>query len=310
MKCKKLWKRERECMDTKLQKNRLGFYEIIDKPTVEELQAYYAKKYFQDAKGSYELKYTKDELKYFQIKLEQRYAALQDIQSKLDIFNPGSFLDVGCGEGYAMAYFKEQGYTIKGLDFSAAGVASKNPKCLDALITGDLFQLLQSEVESGRRYDIVWLQNVLEHVLDPIDLMKTLHNLVSTTGIAVVTVPNDCSSVQQDALDRGHIDQSFWVAIPDHISYFDKDSLNNIARETNWEMVDLLGDFPIDWYLYHPGSNYVMNPKVGKHAHYARVQLEILLAENHIQDTLELWRAIGKMGLGRDLTAFIAPIKE
>jgi hypothetical protein len=56
-----------------------------------------------------------------------------------------------------MAYFREQGYDIKGLNFSSTEVESKNPECLNALITGDLFELLQSEISSGKCYDIVWL---------------------------------------------------------------------------------------------------------------------------------------------------------
>jgi 2-polyprenyl-3-methyl-5-hydroxy-6-metoxy-1,4-benzoquinol methylase len=297
-------------VDPRLKQHPLGFYEIAEKPTVKELQEYYAEKYYQDAKGSYEHEYTQDELKYFRSRLVQHHAALKAVQSQASISGGGRFLDVGCGEGFAMAYFREQGYDIKGLDFSSAGVESKNPQCLDVLITGDLFELLQSEISSGKRYDIVWLQNVLEHVLDPVDLMKTLRNLIAPDGVAVITVPNDCSSTQKEALVRGHIDQPFWVVPPDHLSYFSNASLNNIARETGWEVADLLGDFPIDWYLYHPGSNYVMNPLAGKNAHWARVQLENLFAEKPVEDVLGLWRAMAKVGSGRDLTGFITPISD
>ena len=294
-------------MDPRLQQHPLGFYEIAEKPTVDELQKHYAEKYYQDAKGSYEHEYNRDELKCFRSRLEQRYSALKAVQPRASNMEEGSFLDVGCGEGYAMAYFREQGYTVKGLDFSSAGVESKNPECLDALITGDLFELLQSEINSGKQYDIVWLQNVLEHVLDPVDLMKTLRNLISPEGVAVISVPNDYSSIQREALERGHIDRPFWVVPPEHLSYFDNSSLTNIARETGWEIADLLGDFPIDWYLYHPGSNYVMDSTTGKNVHWARVQLELLFAEKPIEDVLELWRAMAKVGSGRVLTVFITP---
>ena len=294
-------------MDSKLQQHPLGFYEITEKPSVDELQRYYAEKYYQNAERSYEHEYTQDELKYFRGRLEQHHAALKAIKPQAITSGEASFLDVGCGEGYAMAYFREQGYTIKGLDFSTAGVESKNPGCLDALITGDLFELLQSEISLGKCYDIVWLQNVLEHVLDPVDLMKTLRNLISPAGVAVITVPNDYSIIQKEALERGHIDRPFWVTPPDHLSYFDNASLTNIAQATGWEVGDILGDFPIDWYLYHPGSNYVMDSSVGRNAHCARVQLENLIGLQSIDNVLNLWRAMAKVGSGRALTAFITP---
>ena len=49
-------------MDPRLKKHPLGFWEIAVKPTEKELQKYYADKYYQDGKGSYELEYSEDEI--------------------------------------------------------------------------------------------------------------------------------------------------------------------------------------------------------------------------------------------------------
>ena len=231
-------------MDSRLRKHPLGYWEIEHKPTSEELQKYYADKYYQEGKGSYELEYSSDELSYFNAKLEQRWAVLQRYLST--ITGQPRMLDLGCGEGYALAFFKCKGWSAKGLDFSSAGVALKNPSCLDALVTGDLFALLEAEIEAGETYDVVWLQNVLEHVLDPLDLLNSLRRLVAPGGVAVVTVPNDCSVTQRAALSSQHIDNAFWVVPPDHLTYFDRDSLANTANQTGWQAVEMLGDFPVD----------------------------------------------------------------
>ena len=294
-------------MNSRLQKNPIGFYELAEKTSAQELKKYYEDKYYQEAKGSYELEYTPDELKYFKVRLEQHEAVINACHPPSKTSGTKSFLDVGCGEGYAMSYFRRQGYSVRGLDFSSAGMQSKNPECLDSLITGDVGELLQAEINSSKCYDVIWLQNVLEHVLDPVELLRALRNLVSPEGIAVITVPNDCSNIQREALERGHIDREFWVVPPDHQSYFDNEGLANIACETGWHVMDLLGDFPIDWYLYHPGSNYVSNPSVGKDAHWARVQLELLFSKKPIEDVLGFKRGIAKIGSGRDLTIFVTP---
>jgi 2-polyprenyl-3-methyl-5-hydroxy-6-metoxy-1,4-benzoquinol methylase len=293
-------------LDQRLRKHPLGFWEIAVKPTSQELQQYYADKYYQEAKGSYELEYTKDELLYFSAKLEQRFAVIQCYLPSLGSVAK-RMLDVGCGEGYALAYFRKQGWSAKGIDFSSAGVSSKNPDCLDALATGDIFALLQSEITSGATYDVVWLQNVLEHVINPLDLLKSLRTLVAPGGLAVVTVPNDCSVTQRGALTYGHIDSAFWVAPPDHLTYFDHASLTNAANETGWECAEMLGDFPVDWFLFHPGSNYVRDKSAGKAAHKARVQLENIIHEQPIEDVLRFWSATAKLGIGRDITAFLRP---
>ena len=294
-------------MEQQLKQHSLGFWEVINKPTPEELQQYYADKYYQEAKGSYELEYTTEELLYFRAKLEQRSAILQRYLPRLCGEGSGRLLDVGCGEGYTLAFFRENGWLVKGIDFSAAGVKSKNPGCQDALVTGDIFTLLQAEISAGKTYDVVWLQNVLEQVIDPLALLISLRTLVSPNGVAVVTVPNDCSITQRVALDKRHIDSASWVVSPDHLTYFNYNSLLVTSEPMGWECAEILGDFPIDWFLYHPGSNYVRDKTLGKAAHRARVQLENLIHEQPIEDVIRFWSATARLGLGRDITAFLRP---
>ena len=297
-------------MDHRLKRHVLGYWEVAVKPTTAELQSYYANKYYQEGKGSYALAYGVDELAYFKAKLEQRWHVLNPLLFQKKQHAPKKMLDVGCGEGYALAFFQNKGLDVRGFDFSSAGVESKNPACRDALVTGDVFDLLQKEILSGRKYDVVWLQNVLEHVLDPIDLLQSLRKLVASDGVAVVTVPNDCSIVQKAARQHGHIDSAFWVSPPDHLSYFDAGSLNAIARHANWDCVMTLGDFPVDWLLFHPGSNYVREKALGGGAHRARVQIENLIHEQPIDASVEFWAAAGKLGIGRNITAFLKPIAD
>lgn len=293
--------------ESQLKKHPLGYWEILNKPTASELQDYYDKKYYQEGNGSYELEYSEAELTYFNAKLEQRWGVLQKYFAAG--YQQKRFLDVGCGEGYALAFFRKLGWRVKGLDFSSAGVQSKNPSCLDALIKGDIFQLLNKEIDNNLNYDVIWLQNVLEHVLDPLNLLKSLQKLMAPDGFLVVTVPNDFSITQQAALSLAHIDTPFWVAPPDHLTYFDQSSLKNIANATNWNCIELLGDFPIDWFLFHPESNYVRNHLVGKAAHNARVAIENTIHGNPLQDVINFWSSAAKLGLGRDITAFLSIAK-
>ena len=285
---------------SELIQHKLGFWTVAQKPSPAELQEYYATKYFQDGRGSYESSYTDAEKSYFFAKIEQRHAVLRQI-----VPNASSMLDVGCGEGFALAYFKKQGWQVKGFDFSQAGLKAQNPDCLEALCVGDVFALLDAEVISGRKYDVIWIQNVLEHVLEPLGLLASLHSIVSDGGVVLVTVPNDVTFLQKEALLRGHIDHEFWVATPDHISYFNHITLPAAAAAAGWKCMELLGDFPIDWFLFHNGSNYIKNSAMGKSAHNARVTLENLFHKTEGNRMLAFWSAAGSVGIGRDITAFL-----
>ena len=285
-----------------LTKNALGFWEVEQKPTEAELKEYYASKYYQEAQGSYELDYSASELEHFEAKLRLRWSVIEDRFS-----DPGTVLDVGCGEGYALAFFNRMGWSVRGLDYSRAGIVSKNPEVANKLLEGDVFQLLAAENTSGARYELIWLQNVLEHVLDPVALMTSLRQLVKPGGVLVVTVPNDFSQLQLQALEQDHIDKPFWIALPDHLSYFSRDSLQNIGKATGWNCIDVLGDFPVDWFLYHTGSNYVRNPSVGKAAHKARIEIENLISRSPQKAVADFYSALAAIGMGRDLTAFYTP---
>lgn len=172
-------------MDPRLKKNELGYWEIVDKPTAADLREYYANKYYQEStSSSYTHSYSEEEKKYIGAKLGQRWRVIEKI-----LQGPSrqlSTLDVGCGEGFALDFMIKKGCIVRGLDFSAAGVEQQNPDCKPFLKTGDLFELLQDELNQGNRYDVVWLQNVLEHVLDPVSLMESLRRLIAPNGVAVL----------------------------------------------------------------------------------------------------------------------------
>ena len=290
-------------MESKVKQNDLEFFELIEKPSSKKLAQYYAKKYYQETKGGYEKSYSDSELLYITNKLNQKYKIIQTRFGK-DLTSR-SFLDVGCGEGFALKYFSNMGHVVKGVDYSSEGVCSHNPSMLKHLITTDIFEFMEQQINIGNTYDIIWLQNVLEHVSDPVQMLNSIQELVSKDSILVLTVPNDFSSLQIEAMRLNHIDNEFWVIAPDHISYFNAASIYKIAEATGWNCIDLLGDFPIDWYLYNESSNYIQNKKTGKNAHTARIQIENLLSKQPAEQVNAFYRELAKMGMGRDLTAYL-----
>ncbi len=287
--------------DPRLRRHRLGFWEIVKKPTSEELEAFYRDKYFQEGEGNYQNSYTDTEREYIDLKIAQR--AFQVAKLRGD--RKGSFLDVGCGEGFAMATFDAMGWQVEGLDYSIAGVKAMNPGLVEKVACGDVFELLEERLACESRYDLIWLNNVLEHVLDPLSLLLSLRQIVSPKGVLVVTVPNDGSGLQELLLKDGDIGERFWIAEPDHVSYFDADSLDRTLVETGWVSSTILADFPIDLYLLHPGSNYVRDSKRnGRDAHHARVRAELFLGEKGHDEVNHMYAAMPRVGLGRHLTAF------
>lgn len=288
--------------DSRLKYHDYGFLEVADKPTAEELKNYYAQIYYQTEKSSYRKEYSEDERGFFDVKIAQRVSRVQSIR---DTKAAGTVLDVGCGEGFALAWFEANGWTVQGIDHSTAGLDEMHPSLLSRVEAGDIFAILDNRIADAKRYDVVWLTNVLEHVIDPVGLLVALRQLVSPGGVLVVTVPNDNSRYQKNLLDHGDIAEPFWIAIPDHLSYFNYKSLAHTADATGWDCRDIIADFPIDIFLLHQGANYVRDRSKGPAAHNARIRMELMLGDFPESDVNAYYSAMARVGLGRNLTAFL-----
>lgn len=278
--------------------NKYGFYELTVKPSPKELDEYYSKKYYQENKATYDSKYPDEELKYIKNKIDQKYALLQPY---LKNNSQLALLDLGCGEGFALRFFLEKKWEVKGLDYSSFGCMQHNPECLDKVVTGDIYGNLSALQESGEKFDLIWLDNVLEHVLDPFELLNICHKLCKQRSILMIEVPNDFSRLQQSLYDNGLIDKRFWVVVPDHISYFNKEGLTKLCGEAGWHERKVIADFPIDFNLANEKSNYIMDKSNGKSAHKQRVFIDNLMHSISVEKTNAYYEALADLGLGRSI---------
>lgn len=289
-----------------IRQNEFGFYEIKDKPTPAELRDYYAKRYYQENLTTYQPEYPAEELEHIEGKLRLRHWVLEQLR---EANGPGSFLDIGSGEGWALDYFQRKGWDVLGLDFSSFSLEKFHPALREKLRTGDLYEEVQKLVATGQQFDVLWLDNVLEHVLEPADLLRLCRALVKPNGVLIVDVPNDFSALQQHLLDTGQIDRPFWVVLPDHLSYFTQPGLRNIAAATNWHVAKIIGDQPIDLNLLNPATNYVTDRTAGKGAHHARLaQDNFLLRTAPLPAVATYYEALAGVGLGRSIVAFLQPV--
>ena len=291
-----------------LEKNQFGFIEATPKLSPAELSAYYSEKYYQSNQaGGYSHTYTLEELEGISSNLKLMYALVEQFV-RPDA--PRTILDVGCGEGFTLPFFANQGWDVLGMDFSDDAIRRHNPVFVDRFIQGDFLKGLETFREQGNMFNVLWLDNVLEHVIEPLGLMKLCHDVTLPGGIIMVDVPNDFSVLQQEARTQGAIDRDFWVALPDHLSYFNATGLRHLAEAAGWEYCRTVSDFPIDFNLLHPAANYVMDRSVGRPAHLQRVRLTNLFARISVEKTLDLYQALADMELGRSINAvFRKPIR-
>ncbi len=280
-----------------------GWRRVADPPTPAALKAFYTGEYFQASHGTYAAGYTQTERAHRALTARTLLFALEKARGA----GRGRLLEVGCGEGWLLEAAAGAGYDVRGLDFSDDGLQRFHPHLAGQVSFGDAFENLERLIDGGARFDVVAMEHVLEHVLDPEALVARLPRLIAPGGAVAVTVPNDFSPLQRLARETGVIDRDFWVAPPQHLNYFDAASLRRFLERLGFEIRVAYASFPIDWFLFHPGSNYAATPAAGKDAHRARMSIDLMLAEQGMAPYLALAEALFGCGAGRSLTIVAQP---
>jgi len=203
--------------------NYQGYYTVKNPPSVAELKQYYQNKYWQEITGI-NAEMTDVERNYIAntVKLKG-YVVHKFLKSFKN-----TLLDIGCGEGHTLNFFSKNNWQVTGLDFSNFGVKRHYPDLLPDVIIGDIYESLDKLIENKEKFSLVVLDNVLEHVLSPSNLLKKIRLLLEEENVdsgILVRVPNDFSVLQSFLTTEKIVNKQYWVTQPDHLNYFNVKSL-------------------------------------------------------------------------------------
>lgn len=98
---------------------------------------------------------------------------------------PASILDYGCGGGEYLLRMKRLGNRVMGVDFDPASLDLARRSGLDVMLPGDL----DSPAYDGS-FDLVTLAHVIEHVQDPVGLLRRLRACLRPGGQLYLETPN------------------------------------------------------------------------------------------------------------------------
>jgi len=282
-------------------KTKWGFYQYDPKPSDEELYSYYANKYYQEGRGSYSVSYTVEEIAYFK---QKAWMLCRKISHFADIKKGGGLIDVGCGEGRIMNEFNRQGISVLGLDFSKHGIEKFHPHLLPYFEQGNIYELLGEKIRIKSKFDFLICANVIEHVREPVQLLQNIKKIMHQSSILVVVAPNDFSPLHDLLLREKKITRKFWLCYPDHLSYFNKESMSNLLLDLGFKIHSIVADNPVDLNLLNDNSNYIEDPSKGKNIHLFRVRSDNFLGSLDLDKLLQIYEILGSMGVGRDLNYY------
>jgi SAM-dependent methyltransferase len=153
----------------------------------------------------------------------------------------GRLLDVGCGRGEALAAAAQRGWTATGVEMSPDFAAYAKAQYGVDVRVGDLSGLTLPE----RSFDCVLLGAVLEHVFDPLGLLREIHRVTRAGGVLWIDVPNEEGLYFRVGNLMHRLRGRDWVINlaptwePYHVQGFSPRSIRVALRRAEFDIVEL-----------------------------------------------------------------------
>lgn len=162
-----------------------------------------------------------------------------------------SFFDFGCGNGSFLQYAKDLGFKVTGYEPIKENAEHLSNKLGFEILFGSL-----DEIESGankKSFDVVFLADVLEHLIDPIKTLQQLKKMLKNNGILVLLSPlEDTNNLGVSTLKflkgikKILFDDQIANNPPYHLFLFNPNSLFNIVNLAKLQTIEKIF-FSTEW---------------------------------------------------------------
>jgi len=165
-----------------------GLVQRNPQPVKDEIIARYADIYGNDYL-SYELENEASFLRLQQLALKD--AGFPDLEKKLLSRNSGfintapAILDIGCATGAVLAYLKERGWRVTGVEISPGAEYGRKTRNLDIRSIP-----LEENNFPPECFDVVLASHLIEHLNNPRAFLSEINRILKNGGYVFITTPN------------------------------------------------------------------------------------------------------------------------
>jgi 2-polyprenyl-3-methyl-5-hydroxy-6-metoxy-1,4-benzoquinol methylase len=185
-----------------------------------------------------EIKYQKNPIEYLANSESAYWALIHALKRTLKVPKQANILEIGSGLGYMTYALRKDGYSNAiGLDIAQKAVDKASEEFGRFYICSDAYKYAK---ETSLKYDIIFMTEVIEHIENPVELIRALISLLNNDGTLVITTPD--KSIYPD-----HV---IWATDkpPVHCWWFSDKSLKYLAKYFKMEVSFV--DFT-EYYINH-----------------------------------------------------------
>jgi len=165
--------------------------------------------------------------------LDPRLEAVLQLMKK---YNVKDLLDIGSRAGYLLFAGKLKGVITKGTGVELA--TCYYDLCQRAVshfnISGiDFINSMIEDFTTDRKYDCAVIAEVLEHVIDPLTVLKKAKSLLKDSGYLIITVPTGRFTASSEEIEIIKSEK-----IQEHVHYFSRDYLTEVAQSAGFKYIE------------------------------------------------------------------------
>jgi len=224
---------------------------------------------------------------------DQRYSTIIDlIEEKRQLSNEKKLLEIGFGAGFFLKSAERAGWDVVGTEASLPCFQFAS----DELSLNVKFEKAEDINFEANTFDVIVMFDVIEHLFNPLRVLKAANNMLNEGGLLVISTPN------YNALSRLFLGINWSIFSPvDHLFYFTEDSLGDLLNRSG---------FSRNFYIRNNAGSGVyetMNPRNSHFPHSLRARFYTTLVNTFGKRALDV---IQRNGRGDVLLSFAYGQKE
>lgn len=205
-----------------------GFVYVTPQLDEEGLKALYQDAYWQSARAK-DYGYT-NYLNDAELYLKTFKKRIKNITAHRD---GGRLLDVGCAAGFFLKVAKDHGFEIHGIDVAV-------PMLTYARETLGLENIQEGFLEHAgfpdKHFDVITLWDVIEHLPDPLHVLKETRRLIKDDGLLVLETQNVRSRFAKVMGKKWH-----HYKMLEHIYHFDPGTCTTLLERAGYDVIRWTG---------------------------------------------------------------------
>jgi GT2 family glycosyltransferase/2-polyprenyl-3-methyl-5-hydroxy-6-metoxy-1,4-benzoquinol methylase len=147
-------------------------------------------------------------------------------------------LEVGCSTGFMTKILQERGCRVTGLEIDPVA-ARRAARFAERMIVADVEAIEFADVFPDERFDVIVFGDVLEHLVDPLAVLRHSASILAPEGAVLASIPNITHGSVRLALLTGRFQYTAEGLLDrTHLRFYDREGVEALFEDAGYVITD------------------------------------------------------------------------